>query len=270
MVMDCAFLDYLLQRLLVLLWVSSLSSCYSFYQLELPNGDNVPHPCKVNYRWPGLGHLNPYGGGPRNPFGEAFQKAGYKWTHDLCIQDSDGDGRTNGQELGDPSCIWTKGQIPASIMDITHPGVCEPIDSPQCQGQNNFVDCHLQEFENCGRIKVEGVQNLTLRFPKNAIPAKETSYYCMSFDLPRDQDYHIIAYEPVIDNRDIMHHILLYGCNSKSPLRFSQPTTCGMNAESLGCYDIIGAWTVGSPGMCLPETVGYRMGNTSYQRALMQ
>lgn len=34
-----------------------------------------------------------------------FKNAGKKWTVDLCKKDSDGDGFTNGQELGDPSCI---------------------------------------------------------------------------------------------------------------------------------------------------------------------
>jgi hypothetical protein len=33
-----------------------------------------------------------------------FFKAGKTWTADLCKKDSDGDGFTNGQELGDPDC----------------------------------------------------------------------------------------------------------------------------------------------------------------------
>ena len=37
--------------------------------------------------------------------------------------DSDGDGRTNGQELGDPSCVWTEGAF-VEKTGLSHPGKC--------------------------------------------------------------------------------------------------------------------------------------------------
>ena len=70
------------------------------YQKKIPNGDKIPHPCKPNTIWQGVGHLNQIGGGKRNPFGLAFANAGLKWTQALCQADSDGDGKTNGEELG--------------------------------------------------------------------------------------------------------------------------------------------------------------------------
>ena len=47
-------------------------------------------------------------------------KKNSNWT-ELCVRDSDGDGRTNGEELGDPDCEWvlggkTKGKA------TSHPG----------------------------------------------------------------------------------------------------------------------------------------------------
>ena len=33
-----------------------------------------------------------------------------RWTTALCRSDSDGDGKTNGEELGDPFCIWERGK----------------------------------------------------------------------------------------------------------------------------------------------------------------
>lgn len=73
---------------------------YSSYKKKIPNGDKIPHPCKPNTIWTGVGHLNQFGGGKRNPFGVAFMNAGYKWTKQLCEADSDGDGKKNGEELG--------------------------------------------------------------------------------------------------------------------------------------------------------------------------
>ena len=49
---------------------------YRFLQDELPNGDRVPHPCKANFMWEGVGHKNVEGGGDRNPFGKDFAKNG--------------------------------------------------------------------------------------------------------------------------------------------------------------------------------------------------
>jgi hypothetical protein len=37
-------------------------------------------------------------------FLQDFAAAGHAWTKELCQADSDGDGFSNGQELGDPQC----------------------------------------------------------------------------------------------------------------------------------------------------------------------
>jgi dopamine beta-monooxygenase len=45
------------------------------------------------------------------------------WNKSLCELDSDGDGKTNGHELGDPECIWTPKQKPAISTGLSHPGI---------------------------------------------------------------------------------------------------------------------------------------------------
>ena len=41
------------------------------------------------------------------------------------------------------------------------------------------------------------------------MPASDTTYMCMAFELPHDKDYHVIATEPYIDNINVMHHVLV-------------------------------------------------------------
>ena len=49
-----------------------------------------------------------------------IQEAHVVWAG-LCPLDSDGDGATNGEELGDPDCNWVRGQAdPAG--NVTNPG----------------------------------------------------------------------------------------------------------------------------------------------------
>eukprot|EP00729_Bicosta_minor_P027321 gene27321-24335_t len=75
----------------------------------------------------GIGHATCEGGSfPLNPFGIDFLAASHLWTVDLCNKDSDGDGLTNGEELGDPCCLWTTGDEPSVYMagfSPTHPGL---------------------------------------------------------------------------------------------------------------------------------------------------
>ena len=88
---------------LVLLNILRLSLVRSFetYRDQIPNGYNVYHPCKSNTKWDGVGHKTYTGAGARNPFGVDFSNQGSKWTEALCRRDSDGDGKSNGEELGE-------------------------------------------------------------------------------------------------------------------------------------------------------------------------
>ncbi|KAJ8300261.1 hypothetical protein KUTeg_021780, partial [Tegillarca granosa] len=230
---------------------------YRHYQKLIPNGERVPHPCKPNYVWHGVGHEKPEGAGKRNPFGVQFAEAGRIWKN-VCNLDSDGDGLTNGQELGDPNCIWAEGDIPQRDKNITHPGVCDPVDSPTCRAKNEFVDCNPEADFQCDALNETETRNITVRFPETAIPPSETNYYCMVFELPQDDDYHLVANIPHIDNKYVMHHIVLFGCDESS---MGDPK----------CNQVIALWSVGLHGECLNKDIGIPFGATKgYKKAMLQ
>ena len=79
----------------------SLSPALAFdsYRISIPNGE-----CNTVLA---LGHRSGIGGDALNEFGKAFREAGYTWTSELCHADADGDGQSNGFELGDPCCCWS-------------------------------------------------------------------------------------------------------------------------------------------------------------------
>ncbi|KAK3087134.1 hypothetical protein FSP39_002131 [Pinctada imbricata] len=244
---------------------------YPNFKNFLPNGDKVQNPCKLGSIWKGVGHRKPEGGGPRNPFGLLFQRY-KKWTSRVCDQDSDNDGITNGEELGDPYCEWSMGKAPLRTHNITHPGICEPMDSAHCRKQNAWLECNEgEQSEDCKALSSSGVRRKSLRFPLTTIPAQETSYYCQILVFPQDNDYHIIGTRPLIDNKDITHHILLFGCNEKKgPVGVtSQPYRCGMLAHRY-CNEIIGTWTIGSKGDCYHDNEGFRIGLRGFRKAALQ
>ncbi len=108
---------------------STSALAFSSFQSEVPNG--AVGRCQTC-------HDRTSGGRPWNAFGDllfttnggtadqpgtvtASAASFIWWNADICGADSDGDGQTNGQELGDPGCVWTGGAATRG-SDISKPG----------------------------------------------------------------------------------------------------------------------------------------------------
>ncbi|ETP42344.1 hypothetical protein F442_10739 [Phytophthora nicotianae P10297] len=102
------------------------ASSYSMYAMRVPNGDKVPGVTA-------LGHLDPVLAGPMNEFGMDMIDADFHWTKKFCMKDSDGDGQTNGQELGDPCCefVFRKNPKVRWTEGISHPGDATYMSDPK-------------------------------------------------------------------------------------------------------------------------------------------
>lgn len=89
-------------------------------------------------------------GGPRNDFGmdvESNLNGGPDWSAVFSL-DSDGDGYTNGQELGDPAGTWTPGD---AATFVSNPGVNS--ESPCGNGQ---IDQKVSGSEACDGAALDG------------------------------------------------------------------------------------------------------------------
>lgn len=83
-------------------------------------------------------HVNPGGGGSRNAFGQVVESsflngsgasASVNWNAQLAALDSDGDGASNGTELGDPDGDG----VPTAGVTVTNPGDASSV--PQIQNR---------------------------------------------------------------------------------------------------------------------------------------
>lgn len=114
------------KRVVLLLVIATLLhsvvDAYPQFKDKIPNGYAYSR-FDSGIQCEALGHSNCIPGAPRNPFGLDFKAAGLRWTKELCEKDSDGDGLTNGEELGDPCCEWSE-ENPSAVRltMLSHPG----------------------------------------------------------------------------------------------------------------------------------------------------
>lgn len=130
--------------------VPSVAQGRSFRPGDIPNGDD--RGC-LNCHGDNSGSIMTEFGSDARGALEAgiIQQAHVDWSK-ICAFDSDEDGWTNGQELGDPDCVWTIGDTPAKPastnpgVDTSHPpSICgnEKLDAGEpCEGlEMSRTDC---------------------------------------------------------------------------------------------------------------------------------
>ena len=104
------------RRAAVLAVLATGAVAFDAYRALVPNGQSVPGSAAV-------GHRITTGGGPLSAFGRDFNRLGKVWSRELCELDSDGDGLTNGDELGDPCCCWNaemEWNVLLAVHDLGH------------------------------------------------------------------------------------------------------------------------------------------------------
>ncbi|KAK3101868.1 hypothetical protein FSP39_006907 [Pinctada imbricata] len=244
---------------------------WPYYAESLPNGDNAPNPCNPSKTWIGLGHLGPLGSGPRNQFGLDFLAQQKIWTKELCMMDSDGDGRSNGLELGDPDCLWTRDNGHKLLPAFSNPGVCDPWDSPHCRSMNGSITC--DKAERCETIKEPGMERIDFRLNQVLIPDTKWTFACQIFDLPTNGNYHMIAGQPIIDrSAEILGGIGVFGCDEDYPiLKYTgRPFHCSANPMP-PCQELIAVVnSEHTNGTCLPYDVGINIGLNGYKQVLLR
>ena len=99
---------------LALLLAAQSAFAFSSFRARIPNGTLLASPASCI-------NCHDADGPPLNSFGDAFVNANSSWTVALAAMDSDGDGFSNGRELGDSAGSWVEGN-PNPPGPVFYPG----------------------------------------------------------------------------------------------------------------------------------------------------
>ena len=134
-----------------------------------------------------------------------------------------------------------------------------------------------QTVENKDYLNVPNVKKMTLKFDKYLIPSKTTSYICRNYNitqmaneitkLPIGTIYHAVAFEPIIDKTEFMHHLVMFSCDSQVEIT-GKEYEC--SAFSPLCQKINFEWLPGSGIYQLPKEVGMLWGVSENKLIILQ
>jgi hypothetical protein len=118
---------------------------------------------------------------------------------------------------------------------------------------NRIVITNIQEIEDqfCPQCVVYDI-----RFPNYLIPSEVTTYVSYGAMLPVDKKRHIIRIEPLIDNKLMLHHSIVFLSGGTVP---SNNKTIVENMP--GNVKPLYAWAPGGDRFDLPAVAGYAVGS---------
>lgn len=268
---------------LTTLAIIGVADAFPSYGTKVPNGQRVACPegaegCTKGDvgngepEWVcfGLGHRTCQGATlPLNPWGIALKNAGFSWTEELCQGDADGDGWTNGQELGDPCCEWSEGALPSQYMlDFTpsHPGfdsATPSVSSSTSQCGNVAPTKKILGQYNDGEIQ----KNATFQIKNFIIPAEETTYIDVFFNFNDDsaEIFDIIGGAVIVTQPKHLHHFVVTGCQRPIPpeLEGIARGIARGGDDDYECYHRLGGFAGWAPGAALfglPQYAGVPIG----------
>jgi len=248
------------------------------FREQLPNGHRVACPegqvgngCTAEEGQPssvcnGLGHATCAGATmPLNPFGMDMAINNHTWTRELCEADSDADGMTNGEELGDPCCLWEAYDTPSDYtlkFAATHPGVANKMSNyvrPECS-----ITASKTKADKFNQFNAWEEQRTAEMFIDNfKIPSDRTTYVDIAMNFPDDSEdlFHAVSAQIILKNKKNLHHFVIRGCPEKWPAE--KVGKAVSMQEGIRCMEMFGGWAPGKDILATPSWLGFPIGRAA-------
>lgn len=67
-------------------------------------------------------------------------------------------------------------------------------------------------FDDLYLILETDVKYLDFKLDKTRVPSNKTTWRCQILPWTEEGDFHVIGSKPLIDNSDVTHHMIIFGC----------------------------------------------------------
>jgi dopamine beta-monooxygenase len=122
-----------------------------------------------------------------------------------------------------------------------------------------IVDLIKQDAINCPNCVI-----LDFTYNNYAVPSDRTTYVCYGFQFPQDKKYHVVRFEPLKDNLQVLHHMLLYTATTQPATGFHPCSTMPSGSAPMW------GWAPGGDALNVPVNTGFPVGLGEANYAVLQ
>ncbi|KAK0148100.1 DBH-like monooxygenase protein 2 [Merluccius polli] len=146
----------------------------------------------------------------------------------------------------------------------------KPIKLIYAYGETDTIEYHSSRrgtkevnlLNHMPRVTLLDRKYFDITMNKTQIPARDTHYHCRARKMPRlNVTHHVYRIEPLIENMDLVHHMVLYGC--PKDVTEDYDGTCYIGNVVDRCFRMTAVWAVGGKAFELPEDAGIPIGGNN-------
>lgn len=94
------------------------------------------------------------------------------------------------------------------------------------------------------------------------------SYLCMRVELPKEETFSLVGFEPLADQSQV-HHMLLFGCRDKPSNTVDDVWPCRMAPSCEGMDGVLYGWGRNAPSVTMPKGSGFTVGKKSSTKTMV-
>lgn len=100
------------------------------------------------------------------------------------------------------------------------------------------------------------------------VPATETTYWChvQKLDDFIQQKHHVVEFEPLITNTDVVHHMEVFHCeaDADTDIPLYNGNCDQLPAAAKVCSRVISLWAMGASAFTYPKEAGLPLGGANF------
>ncbi|XP_055389701.1 tyramine beta-hydroxylase [Condylostylus longicornis] len=157
--------------------------------------------------------------------------------------------------------LWGRGKTQLELQD-------NKFQFPKASTKDSGM--HMLQLLRADKIIIpeKDIKTTEVTLSNVLVPSKETTYWChiQKLDDFIKEKHHIVQFEPVIKNSDLVHHLEVFHCDTDADISIPlyEGDCDNLPAEAKVCSKVISLWAMGASTFTYPEETGLPIGGKDY------